>query len=560
MYPRPCSKTASSTCQNFASWGRISLWRAAARSCPAPACCMAGRSPFPTSARVRRSSWPPSPPGGPRFSRIFIISIAATRKSWASSRVWARTSHESTARRAMFVTTSPGSSGIESAVLSKKIGIDLGTSTVLVYVKGEGVVVNEPAVMATDEKGARVLAVGRAASEMVGRGRKARAVRLVRDGDGVDYNVAGAMLQHLIGRIVGRQRIFRPDVMLSVAAMVTGVERRAVLAATIQAGAKTAYLIDKPMAAAIGARVAVASTDGIAIVNLGAGSTELAVIGQGETLASESLAIGGDAFDRAIDAAIVTQRGVRLMPGEAERLKIQLGSASGPVPQSDLEVSAVDDGGGVREALLAQPVLRACDGAAVFASADAVGTLLGLSSVGRAFVFDDSPRELLRVFRRLRAGSVDTVVVPFPRRPLHVALAYFAGVPRRLIAPGGSGWAVTERVRGIKRLHPVEANWRVGAVASNRPVLTPGEAPALQPPEEVRSKAMARWPSFIGSGRRPLVMIPGGGGWSSRRSGGLWPAERWAVVANQSAADRIGILSGAGDDQTVRETTGRIPT
>ena len=244
---------------------------------------------------------------------------------------------------------SPGSSGIESAVLSKKIGIDLGTSTVLVYVKGEGVVVNEPAVMATDEKGARVLAVGRAASEMVGRGRKARAVRLVRDGNGVDYNLAGAMLQHLIGRIVGRQRIFRPDVMLSVAAMVTGVERRAVLAATIQAGAKTAYLIDKPMAAAIGARVPVATTDGIAIVNLGAGSTELAVIGQGETLASESLPIGGDAFDQAIDAAIAKARGVRLMPGEAERLKIQLGSASGPV-DSDLEVNAVDEAG-VRSAL-----------------------------------------------------------------------------------------------------------------------------------------------------------------------------------------------------------------
>src|SRR6266550_3210539 len=489
--------------------------------------------------------------------------------------------------------------------------------------------------MATDEKGARVLAVGRAASEMVGRGRKARAVRLVRDGNGVDYNLAGAMLQHLIGRIVGRQRIFRPDVMLSVAAMVTGVERRAVLAATIQAGAKTAYLIDKPMAAAIGARVSVATTDGIAIVNLGAGSTELAVIGQGETLASESLRIGGDAFDRAIEAAIVKTRGVRLMPGEAERLKIQLGSASGAVPDADLEVSAVDEGGArstlrvsgndVRaaiqdlleaiatglqrvvaqlpearraavlrsgavltgggaqlhgiaeflalragvptrvapepqscEALLAQPALRACDGATVFASADAVGTLLGLSSVGRAIVVDDSPRELLRVFRRLRVGSVDTVVVPFPARLLHVALAYFAGVPRRLIAAGGNRWAATERVPGIKGMHPVEGNWRLGAVASNRPVLTPGEAPALQLPEAVRSQAMARWPAFIGSGRRPLVLIPGGGGWSSRRSNGLWPAERFAVVANQSAADRIVLLSGAGDERIVRETLGGI--
>jgi rod shape-determining protein MreB len=230
-------------------------------------------------------------------------------------------------------------------VLSKKIGIDLGTSTVLVYVKGEGVVVNEPSVMATDEKGARVLAVGRAASELVGRGRKARAVRLVRDGDGLDYDAAGAMLQHLIGRIVGRQRIFRPDVMLSVAPMVTGVQRRAVLAATIQAGAKTAYLIDKPMAAAIGARVSVASTDGIAVVNLGAGSTELAAIALGEMLAIESIATGGEALDRAIEAAILKQRGLRLMPGEAERLKIELGSATAPTEETALEVTAIDVGG-----------------------------------------------------------------------------------------------------------------------------------------------------------------------------------------------------------------------
>jgi ADP-heptose:LPS heptosyltransferase len=215
-------------------------------------------------------------------------------------------------------------------------------------------------------------------------------------------------------------------------------------------------------------------------------------------------------------------------------------------------------GGGVREALMAQPVLRACDGATVFASADAVGTLLGLPSVGRAFLFDDSPRELLRVFSRLRSSSIEAVVVPFPARLLHVALAYFAGVPRRLIAAGTSGWAATERVPAIKGMHPVEANWRLAAVASNRPVLTPGEAPSLRPPDAVRSQAMARWPTFIGSGRRPLVLIPGGGGWSSRRSGGIWPAERFAVVANQSSADRIVLLAGAGDDPAVRETRAGI--
>src|SRR5260370_23012647 len=110
------------------------------------------------------------------------------------------------------------------------------------------------------------------------------------------------MLQHLIGRIVGRQRIFRPDVMLSVGPMVTGVERRAVLEATMQAGAKTAYLIDKPMAAAIGAKVAVSSTDGIIVVNLGAGSTEMAVIVVAEIVAMQSVPVGGGGADRGLEA------------------------------------------------------------------------------------------------------------------------------------------------------------------------------------------------------------------------------------------------------------------
>ena len=224
-------------------------------------------------------------------------------------------------------------------MLSKKIGIDLGTSTVLVYVKGEGIVVNEPALMATDEKGARVLAVGRAASELLGRGGKARAIRPVRDGDGVDYDAAGAMVQHLIGRIVGRQRIFRPDVMLSVPPMVTGVERRAMLEATMHAGAKSAYLIDKPMAAAIGARIAVATTDGILVVNLGAGSTDVAAIAQGEILALESIRIGGDSLDRAIEEAVAATHGARLQPGEAERLKVAIGSATVPAAETWLEAT-----------------------------------------------------------------------------------------------------------------------------------------------------------------------------------------------------------------------------
>lgn len=215
-------------------------------------------------------------------------------------------------------------------------------------------------------------------------------------------------------------------------------------------------------------------------------------------------------------------------------------------------------GGGVREALMAQPVLRACDGASVFASADAVGTLLGLPTVGRAFVFDDSPAELVRVFRRLRTNSVETVVLPFPASLVHVALAYFAGVPRRLTVAGRNRWAATEPVPVLKGVHPLDANWRLAALASNRPVLAPADAPSLRPPEPVRGQAMARWPGFIGSGRRPLLLVPGGGGWSSRRSAPIWPAERFSVVANQSMAERVVLLSGAGDEQTVRETRAGI--
>ena len=227
------------------------------------------------------------------------------------------------------------------------------------------------------------------------------------------------------------------------------------------------------------------------------------------------------------------------------------------VPRPSSRV-AVLLGGGVREALMAQPLLRACEGAMVFTSGDAVGTLLGLPSVGRAFVFDDSPRELLRVFRRLRAGPISTVVVPFPARFLHLALTYFAGVPRRLMVAGANDWAATERVTAIRGMHPVEANWRLAAAAGNRPVLAPGDAPTLHPPETVRAKAIARWPAFIGGGRRPLVLIPGGGGWSGGRSGQSWPAERFAVVANQATAERVILLSCVGDERVVRETRAGI--
>jgi len=215
-------------------------------------------------------------------------------------------------------------------------------------------------------------------------------------------------------------------------------------------------------------------------------------------------------------------------------------------------------GGGVREALMAQPVVRACEGATVFASIDALGTLLGIPSVGRALVFDDSVPELARVFRRLRTGPYGTAVLPYPGKMVHAALMYFAGIPRRLIVAGRSDLAASERMPRGNRLHPVEANWQLAVAVGNRPMRASGDAPRLEPPDAVRNKMISGWTGFFGGGRRPLVLIPGGGGWSAARPGPIWPAERFAVVANQAAADRVVLIKGAGDDRAVRETIAGI--
>jgi rod shape-determining protein MreB and related proteins len=223
-------------------------------------------------------------------------------------------------------------------VLSKKIGIDLGTSLVTVYVKGEGIVLREPPMIATDNSGGRVVAVGAAAFELADGPAASQVVRAVQKGSVVDYRGAGAMLQHVIGRVIGRQRIFRPDVMLSIASTVTGVERRAVLEATMQAGAKTAYLIEKPLAAAIGAGLAISTTEGIAVCDLGAGSAEATVIAQGEMIVCIAIAVGGERLDDAIVEQVLTRQGVRIERRDAERLKIELGHAVAP---RDREVADV---------------------------------------------------------------------------------------------------------------------------------------------------------------------------------------------------------------------------
>jgi rod shape-determining protein MreB len=213
-------------------------------------------------------------------------------------------------------------------LLSKKIGIDLGTSTVLIYVKGEGIVINEPSLVAVNRDGTRILAIGRQAQEMVGRTPDAiQVVRPMRDGVIADFVVTEGMLHHFIGRVQGRQRIFKPEIMICVPSGVTSVERRAVTEAAISAGARQAWLIDEPLAAAIGAGLPIAEPRGNAICDIGGGTTEIAVISLSGMVVAHSIRVGGNRIDDAI--ASYLKRKHNLLVGErtAEDLKIAAGSA-----------------------------------------------------------------------------------------------------------------------------------------------------------------------------------------------------------------------------------------
>lgn len=214
------------------------------------------------------------------------------------------------------------------SLLSRKIGIDLGTSTVLIYVKGEGIVVNEPSLVAVNREGTRILAIGKQAFEMVGRAPDGiRIVRPMRDGVIADFVVTEGMLHHLIGKAQGRQRLFKPEIMVCVPSGVTSVERRAVTEAAISAGARQAWLIDEPLAAAIGAGLPIAEPRGNAICDIGGGTTEIAVISLSGTVVAHSIRVGGNRVDDAI--ASYMKRRYNLLIGErtAEEVKIAAGSA-----------------------------------------------------------------------------------------------------------------------------------------------------------------------------------------------------------------------------------------
>jgi rod shape-determining protein MreB len=214
-------------------------------------------------------------------------------------------------------------------LLPKRIGIDLGTANVLVYVKGRGIVVNEPSVVALANRDNTVVAVGRDAQEMMGRvPQSISVIRPMRDGVIADYLITEAMLRYFINRVVGRFNLIKPEVMVCIPAGVTSVEQRAVRDAAEQAGGRRpVHLVPEPLAAAIGARIPVNSPSGNMVVDIGGGRTEAAVISMYGIVVSESVRVAGDRLDDAITAYI--KRRYNLVIGErtAEEMKIGIGAA-----------------------------------------------------------------------------------------------------------------------------------------------------------------------------------------------------------------------------------------
>lgn len=208
------------------------------------------------------------------------------------------------------------------------IGIDLGTATVLIYVKGKGIVLREPSVVAVDLDNGKILAVGEEAKNMVGRTPgSVVSVRPLRDGVIADYTMTETMLRYFMKRInTGMRKFFKNRVMICVPSGATDVERRAVLEAAVEVGARDAYLIEEPMAAAIGANLEIQEPKGKMVVDIGGGTTDIAVISLGGIVVSKSLRIGGDKFDEAIIRFLRKQHNLAIGEQTAEKLKIQIGS------------------------------------------------------------------------------------------------------------------------------------------------------------------------------------------------------------------------------------------
>jgi len=210
----------------------------------------------------------------------------------------------------------------------KRIGIDLGTTYTLIHLPRRGIVINEPSVVAVSVDDKKILAVGNEAKDMIGRTPDTiTAVRPLKDGVIADYRATEAMIRYFINKTLGGIRLFRPEVMVAVPAGISSTERRAVIEATIAAGAKAAYIIKEPVAAAIGADIPIGSSTGHMIIDIGGGTAEMAVISLGGIVASTSVRVGGNKFDAAVLEYVRKKYNLAIGERTAEEVKINIGSA-----------------------------------------------------------------------------------------------------------------------------------------------------------------------------------------------------------------------------------------
>lgn len=230
-------------------------------------------------------------------------------------------------------------------MFSKDIGIDLGTANTLVYMKGKGIIIREPSVVAVDTKTDKVKCVGQEAKDVIGRTPGSIVtVRPLKDGVIADFDVTEAMLRYFIDKASEKRYPWtpRPRVVVCVPSGVTSVEKRAVFEATIQAGARQAYLIEEPMAAAIGADLPVEEPTGSMVIDIGGGTTEVAVIAMGGIVVSQSIRIAGDEFDQAILTHVRDAYNLAIGERTAEDIKIKVGSAVPLKDELDVEVNGRD--------------------------------------------------------------------------------------------------------------------------------------------------------------------------------------------------------------------------
>ena len=253
--------------------------------------------------------------------------------------------------------------------LTPEIGIDLGTANILVYVRGKGIVLREPSVVAINSVSGKVLAVGEEARLMIGRTPgNIIAIRPMSEGVIADYTTTQKMMEHLIGKVVGRKRLFKPRVLVCVPSGVTSVERRAVVQATREAGAGEIYTIEEPKAAAIGAGLPISTPGGNMVVDIGGGTTDIAVISLGDIVISKSIRVGGNKMDDVIMRHIRSSYNLMIGDRTAEEIKIKIGSAYPLEKELSMEVRGRDTVAGlprnvdvtsteVREAL-SEPVMQ----------------------------------------------------------------------------------------------------------------------------------------------------------------------------------------------------------